>query len=173
MASSDQTSKLSYTSKYGAIKKLDGTNYTVWKGDVTVILQVMDALNIVIGEEVEPPAGNTAAARNAIADYAKRRALATTAIRFSCIEVISIYIQNLTNPTEMWEILREKLDSTTSFIGRAAIARKFRNARIDKGEGISVYIARLQSYRIQLQVGRRSIRGGVFLAGSPTSTRVR
>jgi len=112
----------------------------------------MEALNIVVGEEVEPPAGNTAAARNAIADYTKRRTLATTAIRFSCT---TIYIQNLTNPTEMWEILREKLDSTTSFIGRAAIARKFRNARNDKGRLTTYRPLRPRSGGIALYVDSR------------------
>jgi len=34
---------------------LDGTNYMERKGDVTVILRVMDALEIVLWEEAEPP----------------------------------------------------------------------------------------------------------------------
>jgi len=115
MASTEQSSKLYYTSKYGAIKKLNDTNYAVWKGDVTVILEAMSAFVIVSGEEEAPPAGNTVAARTAIADYRKRRVLATSAIRFSCTEEVAIYINGLSNPREMWETLNERLDSTTSY----------------------------------------------------------
>jgi len=43
----------------------------MWKGDVTVILQVIGAYAIVNREEDEPEAGNTAAARTTTADYQK------------------------------------------------------------------------------------------------------
>jgi len=151
MATNDQTTSPFYTSKYGSIKKLTDTNYAVWKGDVTVILEAMNALDIVIGEEEEPPAGNTVAARTAIADYRKRRALATSAIRFSCTEIVAIYINGLSNPREMWETLNQRLDTTTSYIGRTTIVTKFQNARPVAKESIGVYIARLQTYRLQLQ----------------------
>ena len=114
MASSEQSSKLYYTSKYGGIKKLNDTNYALWKGDVTVILEAMNAFVIVNGEEEEPPAGNTVAASTAIADYRKRRALATSAISFSCTEEVAIYKMGMSNPREMWETLSERLDSTTT-----------------------------------------------------------
>jgi len=65
-------SKTYYTAKFRSIKKLSNTNYAIWKGDVTVILQAMGAYAIVNGEEDEPGAGNTAAARTATADYQKR-----------------------------------------------------------------------------------------------------
>jgi len=68
----DQSSKLYYTSKFGSIKKLNNSNYAIWKGDVTVIQQAMGAYAIVNREEEEPAAGNTAAVRTATADYQKR-----------------------------------------------------------------------------------------------------
>jgi hypothetical protein len=37
MTSNDQSSKVFYSSKYGSIKKLDGTKYMKWKNDVTEI----------------------------------------------------------------------------------------------------------------------------------------
>ena len=106
----DQSSKTYYTSKFGSIKKLSNTNYAIWKGDVTVILQAMGAYTIVNGEEEEPVAGNTAAARTATADYQKRRAYAISTIRFSCTDEAAIYINGLTDPREMWQLLRK--DST-------------------------------------------------------------
>jgi hypothetical protein len=139
-SNSDQSSKTYYTSKYGAIKKLDGTNYIEWKGDITAILSVMNALDIVHREEPEPPASNTATGRQAITDYKKRVALATTAIRFSCTQAIAICIRNETDPAAMWTILQKKFDATSTFIGRNAIATKFQRARPEKGEGMSIYI---------------------------------
>jgi len=54
MASKDQSSKIFHASKYGAIRKLDGTNYVGWKGDITAILRVMDALKIARGKCLTP-----------------------------------------------------------------------------------------------------------------------
>jgi len=57
-SNNDQSSKTYYTSKFGSIKKLSNTNYAIWQGDVTVILQAMGAYAIVNREEDEPAAGN-------------------------------------------------------------------------------------------------------------------
>jgi hypothetical protein len=127
----DKSSKIYYTSKFGSIKKLNNSNYAIWKGDVTVILQAMGAYAIVNGEEEEPAAGNTAAARTAIADYQKRRAYAISAIRFSCTDEAAIYVNGLSDPREMWQILK--------------------NARPTPGESISVYVSRIQAFQLQLQ----------------------
>jgi len=137
-SSSDQSSKIYYTSKLRSIKQLSNTNYAIWKGDVTVILQAMGAYAIVNGKEEEPAAGNTAAARTATADYQKRRAYAISAIPFSCTDEAAIYVNGLTNPREMWQILKERLDPTTSYIVRTAIVAQFQNARPTTGESISV-----------------------------------
>ena len=51
----------------------------------------------------------------------------------------------------MWQILKERLDLTTSYIGRTAIVAQFQNARPITGESISVYVARLQVFQLQLQ----------------------
>jgi hypothetical protein len=40
MTSYDQSSKVFYSSKYGSIKKLDGTKYMERKSDVTEILEL-------------------------------------------------------------------------------------------------------------------------------------
>jgi len=67
----NQSSKTYYTSKFGSMKTLSNTNYAIWKGVVTVILQVIGAYAIVNIEDDEPEAGNTAAARTTTADYQK------------------------------------------------------------------------------------------------------
>jgi len=118
---------------------------------VTVILQTMGAYTIVNGEEDEPGARNTTAARTATADYQKRRAYAISAIRFICTDEAAIYLNGLFNPSEMWQILKERLDLTTLYIGRTAIVVQFQNAQPTVGECISVYVARLQAFQLQLQ----------------------
>jgi len=50
----------------------------------------------------------------------------------------------------MWQILNERLDLTTSYIGRTAIVAQFQNVRPTVGESISVYVARLQAFQLQL-----------------------
>jgi len=118
---------------------------------VTVILQAMGAYVIVNGEEEEPAAGKRAAARTATADYQKRRAYAILAIHFCCTDVAAIYVNGLSDQSEMWQILKERLDLMTSYIGRTAIVVQFQNAWPTVGESISVYLARLQAFQLQLQ----------------------
>jgi hypothetical protein len=102
---------------------------------VVVILKAMNAFAIVNGKEEEPPVSNTAA----VADYQKQHAFATSVIRFSCTEEVAIYINGLLDPREMWETLKERLDSTTSYIGRVAMVTKFQNARPATGESMRLH----------------------------------
>ena len=134
-----------------AIKKLNGTNYIEWKGDITTILNIMNAFEIARREEPEPLASNTVTGRQAITDYKKRVALATSAIRFSCTQAVAICICDETDPATMWTILLKKFDATSSFISRNAIATQFHSARPEEGERMSLYISRLQTYRAELQ----------------------
>jgi len=153
----DQPLKLYYTSKYGAIKKLDGTNYIEWKGDITTILNIMNAFEIVRREELEPQASNTVTGRQAITNYKKRVALATSAIRFLCTQAVAFCIRDETDPATMWAILLKKFNATSLFIGRNAIATQFHSIRPEEGERMSLYISRLQRYRAELQGSSQEI----------------
>jgi hypothetical protein len=54
-SNNDQSSKIYYTSKDGAIKKLDGTNYIEWKGDISAILSApTEAISIYIHNTDDP-----------------------------------------------------------------------------------------------------------------------
>ena len=168
----DQSSKTYYTSKFGSIKKLSNINYAIWTGDVTVILQAMGAYTIINGEKDEPAAGNTATARTATADDQKRRTYAISAIRFSCTDEAAIYINGLSDPSKMWQILKERLDLTTLYIGRTAIVVQFQNAQPTVGECISVYVARLQAFQLQLQgsmeeITEQALRTHVYTTAPP------
>ena len=74
----------------------------------------MNAFEIIRREEPEPPASNTVTGRQAITNYKKRVALATSAIRFSCTQAVAICIRDETDPATMWTILQKKLDATSS-----------------------------------------------------------
>ena len=51
----------------------------------------------------------------------------------------------------MWQILKERLDLTTSYIGHTAVVIQFQNVRPTVGESISVYVTRLPAFQLQLQ----------------------
>ena len=61
------------------------------------------------------------------------------------------FFPDVSDPSEMWQILKERLDLTTSYFGRTAIVAQFQNARPTVGESISVYVTRLQAFQLQLQ----------------------
>jgi hypothetical protein len=154
MATGDKTL---YASKWGTIKKLTESNYPKWKNDLTAILNAMDAFEIVTGEEEQPPAGNSVAARAAHANYRKRQANAVTAIRFSCSDAVAVFIEDLRSPAEMWKTLQDHLDSTASYMGRLNIVNKFHDARPVAGESMKAYIVRLQSYCTQIAASPEAI----------------
>jgi len=117
----------------------------------------MNAFKIIRREEPEPLASNTVTGRQAITDYKKRVALATSAIRFSCTQAVAICIRDKTDPATMWTILLKKFDATLSFIGRNVIATQLHSARPEEGEPMSLYISHLQTYRAELQGSSQEI----------------
>jgi hypothetical protein len=151
-----------YQWKHGAIKKLDGTNYDDWKRSIRSALHVIDAFNIVTGDEQQPPAANGTAAKAAIDSYRKRRALAAHLLSYTCTPNVQIHIRDLEDPKEIWDTLLTRLDFTASETGRAAILTKFLNTRPESGEKVGEYIARLQSYQAQLHGTEQAISDGLL-----------
>jgi len=162
-----------YQWKHGAIKKLDGTNYDDWRRSIRSALGVIRAFNIVTGEEQEPPAGNTAAARAALDNYQERRALAAHLLTYTCMPNVQIHVRDLEDPSEIWQTLLRRLDFTASQTGRAAILTKFLNARPASGEKIGAYIARLQGYQTQLFGTAEAISDGLLKSQHPPVPRNR
>jgi len=139
-----------YKSNYGSFEKLNKLNYLSWKEDVLSVLDSLKASKIVTGEEQEPPIGNTAAMRAATADYEARSAQARTTIRFSIHEEIRERLSGLSDPAEMWEILKE-FDSSATETRRTKLAIEFHGLKPENDEKISAYCARLIRYRKPLQ----------------------
>ena len=90
-----------------------------------IILNSMNVMEIVSGDEPVPPAGNTITARNLLSDYKQRSAPAVSAICFSCTDAIRLYINGLKEPKAMWDTLKDRLDTTATYIEREAIRQNF------------------------------------------------
>jgi len=134
-----------YKWKYGNIKRLDGTNYKDWKRNVQLALTVVDTFEIVTGEEQQPPVANGTAARAAIDNYGKRRALAAHVLKQACMPNIQAHIRDLVDPKEIWDTLLRRLDYSASQTRRATILTRFLNTRPMTGEKVRDYIVRLQT----------------------------
>jgi len=99
-----------YQWKYGAIKKLYGTNYEDWLS-VQSALTVVDAFEIVTGGEQQPPAANSATAKAATDSYRKRRALAAHLLKRACMPNVQIHVRGLVDPKEIWDTYSDGLTS--------------------------------------------------------------
>ena len=109
-----------------------------------------------------PPAGQTLIARNLLADFKQRAASARSAIRFSCSESIHSYLDGLRDPKVMWDTLKDRFDTTSTYIRRAAISLKFQTARPAATETIMQYLNRLQSFRYQISNSPQAITDEMF-----------
>ena len=72
----------------------------------------------------------------------------------------------------MWQILKERLDLTTSYIGCTVIVAQFQNVQPITGESISVYVARLQVFQLQLpgsteEITEQALRTHVYTTARP------
>lgn len=135
-----------YRCKYGETPKLTSTNYSTWRTDIESFLRTEDVLEIVRGNEPAPLAGVQAIQR-----YRSRVGKAYGLISNSCTAPIKIYIRDMEDPTEIWNTLKEKLDTASSRAGQLALAHTFGNLRpLNSDTSISQYITRLMDIRDQL-----------------------
>jgi len=161
--SSNHNNNTWYKWKYGNIRQLDGTNYEDWKRNVQSALTVVDAFEIVTGEEQQPPVANGTPARAAIDNYRKRRALASHVLKQVCMPNIQIHIRDLVDPKEIWDTLLRRLNYSALQTGRATILTRFLNTRPIIGEKVRDYIVRLQTYQTQLLGTNEAITDGLLV----------
>ena len=144
--------------KYGDIPLLTSINYNSWQRTVLRVLQEIDLDAIISGgeDEAQPLDIN-------YKDYKKRSAKAANTIPISCSPDVKFYIDHLTAPKDMWEILETLLDTSATRSGRTTLLRQFRRAR-PKGtdEPITEYFCRLLHYRQQLHGTNDQISDGEF-----------
>jgi hypothetical protein len=139
-----------YRSKLGEFDRLTTINYPQWSSIIEFCLTSINAWDIVQGNEVRPPAGNTAAARAATADFTKRYGEAAGAIRLSCSSNVAPYLQGVRDPQTMWTILHNQFNHARHTLGRTTILTEFQNSHPEAGEPIAVYFGRLKQFQEKL-----------------------
>ena len=140
-----------YRCTYGETPKLTSTNYSTWSSDIAAFLRAEDVLEIVRGNEAPPPVGNNQAAIKKTDKYRARVGKAFAIIVSSCSQRIKTHIKGMEDPTEIWAILKEKLDSASSRAGQLALVRTFHMLwQLDSNTSINQYISQLMDIRTQL-----------------------
>ena len=114
-----------YCSTYGETLKLTSINYSIWSSDIAAFLRAKDVLEIVRGNEPPPPVANNLAGIKRTDKYRARAGKAFAIIGSSCSQQIKTDIKGMEDPTEIWTILKEKLDSASSRAGQLALVRTF------------------------------------------------
>ncbi|KAF8241873.1 hypothetical protein K440DRAFT_641100 [Wilcoxina mikolae CBS 423.85] len=122
--STQNSNLLNYNkTQWGNVALLAHLNYDSWMENMTLVLKAMRVYSIVTGKP-EPQALDIN-----YADWKTHEAQAATTILLSCSLDVRVYVKGLRNPHEMWHTLQQRLDNTTTLIGRTALLRKFRATR--------------------------------------------
>jgi hypothetical protein len=154
----NSTEKPFYSKFVGNIPLLTNTNYHLWSPDIATHLQAIKAHGIATGTENSP----SPVTPDLYESYLLREAKARGAIKGSCSESVKGYLSGVTTASEMWTVLRERLNAADSAKGRQAIRRQFRQAKPIAGRSISEYISKLVDIRSQLVGTDQAIDNATF-----------
>jgi hypothetical protein len=106
------------------VPKLTEENYRVWKQKICRVLIVKKAYNIVTSVELLP-VGNGVALRLLQESWHDRANKAVAQIHLGCCDELLPLIDDIDDPVEMWETLRDRLDNASMKVGRTQVLRKF------------------------------------------------
>jgi len=131
-------SEESFKHPLGNIRRLDRTNYAVWKEDCMKVLQGIMASDIVMEREEEPEdlgrpnnfTRNTVLAQKAYKAYEQRKLQALAIIYGSCTNAVKVYIKGMDDPVEAWKELEARTNTANSSDGRMLFFRKFSTLRL-------------------------------------------
>ena len=142
-----------FVHKNGRVPLLTTTNFKPWSVAIRHILDSVSCWEIVEGTEDAPPIpGNngSAAVRERHNDYKKRKSTATSLIYSSCSPDLQGHINDIWEPTTMWETLANQADETKQRGGPINLRRQLQSEVYDGRGLISEYISRILSYRDRL-----------------------
>jgi hypothetical protein len=146
-----------YQCKYGRVELLNDENYSDWSNTLTFFLTADGTWKIVQGIETAPralPANASPARRIAyngeVQDFEVRSAKACSMITSSLSPSYKRYVFGKTNPKDMWDTLKQQLDSFTSNSGPFIRRDQFLNEKHSGKGPISAFFAKLQQYQTQL-----------------------
>ncbi|RPA88584.1 hypothetical protein L873DRAFT_1635101, partial [Choiromyces venosus 120613-1] len=108
---------------------------------------------IVLHEEQEPPIARYTQWK----DFQTRKGATYALIFASCTPEIQEYLSGLDEPADMWDRLRERLDTAASCAGRTMIARQFNQSKPKPNQPIQRYLSQLLQFRKSLAGTKQAI----------------
>jgi hypothetical protein len=131
MMSSADTSDI-YKHPKGLFPRLMTLNYAAWKGNMRRMLRAILAWTIIDGTKSIPPLaapGATPAERAAAelqwTNYIQCREDAAAMIYNACSIGVSVYIDDIDDPEDMWLTLGERCNTGSTAVGRQALYQQF------------------------------------------------
>lgn len=152
-STTDSKASQFFVHKNGRVPLLTTSNYKPWSVAIRHILDSVSCWEIVDGTEQAPPVpGNngSAAAREKHTDYKKRKSTACSLLYSSCSIDLQGYINDIFEPTIMWETLSKQADESKQRGGPIHLRRQLQLEKYDGKGPISEYISRILSYRDRL-----------------------
>jgi hypothetical protein len=71
--------------------------------------------------------------------------------------MVQVYLEEVSNPAEMWTILAARMDTASTAVGRMTLLRKLHNLRPTAGEPINNYFAQLLEIKNELAGSPKAI----------------
>jgi hypothetical protein len=144
-----------YKCQYGKVELLTDDNYLDWSATLTQFLIADDTWDIAQGLEVAPvlPANPTAPQQRThnetLKNFRIRSAKACSMILSSISPSYKRFIFGKTDPKDMWDTLKNRLDSIRSNIGPSSIRSQFQQEKYESGP-IAIFLAKIQEYQDRL-----------------------
>jgi len=113
-----------FKTDHGNVPKLTEENYAVWKQIIRRVLIAKNAYDILTGVELLA-VGNGVALRPVHESWDDRANKALAQIHRGCCDKLLPLIDDTDDPVEMWEALRDRLDSASPKLGCTQVLRKF------------------------------------------------
>jgi hypothetical protein len=165
----------------GTFERLTSTNYASWKNNMTRLLQALGVWKVINGTEVRPhdPVRDEYFDRQGYFDrdafeYDVRRAhrkiekfealcaTANAALYNACSVSVRVYIDAIESPSQIWTTLQQRLDSTSTSVGRQALYSAFSELRPKPGAPIGDYFSQLLEIRNQIVGTNEAISDAAF-----------
>jgi len=138
-----------FKTDHGNVPKLTEENYPVWNQKIRQVLSAKKAYNIVTGVELLP-VGNGIALRPLQESWHDRANKALARIHLGCCDELLPLINDIDDPVEMWEALRDQLDNASTKLGRTQVLRKFTSSRPSPDQTVTLYFTKLIVFRKKL-----------------------
>jgi len=129
------------------------SNYKPWSVAIRHILDSVSCWEIVNSTEQAPPIpGNngSAATRERHINYKKRKSTACSLLYSSCSIDLQGHINNIWEPTTVWETLSMQADESKQRGGPILLQRQLQLEKYSGEGSVSAYVSRILSYRDRL-----------------------